>query len=115
MSELVRKLLPLFFVQSPSASHNCFTVAAMSPISVGNRVNRVGVDARRENAAFAVENIPTLGGRGERLTLLPFGACHQLRVMEYLQVDEPRLDGAAPRREAHGGDRDTALHLHPPG
>jgi hypothetical protein len=79
-----------------------------------DRVNRVGVDARREDAAAAVDDVAAhrRGVDGPHVLLL--GARREIGVPHHLQVDEPRLDPRHPERETRGGGGDAPLQCGAP-
>src|SRR5439155_21560872 len=73
-----------------------------------NRVDGVGVDARGEHAAAAIENVAALGRRRLRALLLPLGARDEIGAVVDLQIDELCLDPRYPDREEPRDDEQTA-------
>ena len=72
-------------------------------------VDGVRVDARRQHAAAAIDDVAALGRRLERPRLLLVGARHEIGAAVDLQVDEPRFDAGRPQHEHARRDRGAAL------
>jgi hypothetical protein len=70
-------------------------------------VDRVGVHARRQDPAAAVEDVAALGRHGLRAHLLALGPRHEIRPLEELQVDQTCFDAPDPRRRRHCDDGDA--------
>jgi hypothetical protein len=73
-------------------------------------IDRVGVHARCQHAAAAIDDVAALGRRRLRALLLALGAGDEIGALEDLQVDELRLDAGHPGGEHGRNDNDAAFH-----
>lgn len=80
-----------------------------------NRVDGIGVHARREEVAAPIEDVAALGWRVDGVLLLALGADDQIGVVEHLQRDELCLDAGGPQPEQRRRDDYPSFQGHPPG
>ena len=100
-------------MQSASAPHS-FADGRLRIGDFRRHDDRVGVDAGRQNAALAVDDVAALGRHRDRARLLPLGPRDQIGVLQDLQVHQPRFDPDRPQAERHGDDDDALLQRHAP-
>ncbi len=75
-----------------------------------HRINRVGVDARRQHAALAIDDVAAFCRCVDRVHVLPFGTRDHVGALDDLQIHEPRFGAGDPHRQEDRHDRDPRLH-----
>ena len=65
-----------------------------------HRIDRVRVDARRQHAALAIDDVAALGRCVDRVQVLPFGAGHHVGALDDLQIHQARFGAGDPHRQA---------------
>ena len=73
-----------------------------------NAINGIGVDAVREHAAVAVEDVAALGGNIHGPRGLVLGARLKILMLVHLQIQQPRLNADGPQHENRGPDEEPA-------